>query len=199
MSFLAKDKVCNFYGVITSFVADYIARQKIGGTNLTFGYFYQFPVIQPEIFDQPAPWQPEMTLSDWLKPRILELTYTCEDLRPFARDMGYAGEPFAWNEERRPQIRAELDAAFFHLYLAADATGAWQRCERETEAEYERLLAAFPTPRDAVSYIMDSFGITRRKDEEKFGAFRTKDMILAEYDAMLAAMRGGERGLRASH
>lgn len=28
--------------------------------------------------------------------------------------------------------------------------------------------------------------------EEKFGAFRTIDMILAEYDAMLEGMRAGE-------
>ena len=34
---------------------------------------------------------------------------------------------------------------------------------------------------------MHSFGITKRKDEEKFGAFRTKELILAAYDAMRGA------------
>jgi hypothetical protein len=28
--------------------------------------------------------------------------------------------PFRWDEDRRFLLRAELDAAFFHLYLRAD-------------------------------------------------------------------------------
>ena len=31
-------------------------------------------------------------------------------------DMRCDGAPFVWDEERRFKIRAELDAAFFHLY-----------------------------------------------------------------------------------
>ena len=53
---------------------------------------------------------------DWITYRVLELTYTAWDLQPFAKDCGYDGAPFVWNEERRFQIRCEIDAAFFHLY-----------------------------------------------------------------------------------
>ena len=53
---------------------------------------------------------------------MLELTYTAHDMAPFARDMGYVdGEgsvlpPFIWDADRRLQLRAKLDAVFFHLY-----------------------------------------------------------------------------------
>jgi hypothetical protein len=38
------------------------------------------------------------------------------------------------------------------------------------------LTKYFPTPRDAVAYIMDTFPIVNH--EEKFGTYRTKDTIL---------------------
>ena len=56
-------------------------------------------------------------------PRVLELTYTAWDLKSFAADCGYDGPPFRWDEERRFQLRCELDASFFHLYLGS---GEWQ-------------------------------------------------------------------------
>jgi hypothetical protein len=38
---------------------------------------------------------------------------------------------------------------------------------------------------------MESFPIVRRKDEQQFGAYRTKDTILEVYDAMAEASRTG--------
>jgi hypothetical protein len=34
----------------------------------------------------------------------------------FARDLGDIGPPFRWDDDRRAVLRAELDAAFFHVY-----------------------------------------------------------------------------------
>lgn len=48
--------------------------------------------------------------------RVLELSYTAWDLLPYARDLGDDRPPFRWNEERRALLRAELDAAYLHLY-----------------------------------------------------------------------------------
>ncbi|MGH3516181.1 MAG: Eco57I restriction-modification methylase domain-containing protein, partial [Haloechinothrix sp.] len=92
--------------------------------------------------------------------RIIELTYTAHDMAPFARDLGDSGAPFRWDENRRAVIRAELDALFFHLYGIS---------------------------RDDADYILDTFPIVKRKDEAKYGTYRTKDLILAEYDRMAAA------------
>jgi hypothetical protein len=119
----------------------------------------------------------------------LELTYTAWDLEPFAKDCGWSGPPFRWDEERRFLLRCELDAAFFHLYLPAETSGDWRPAAGETAEDLARLKASFPTPRDAVAYIMETFPIVKRKDEEKYGTYRTKDTILEIFDAMAEAMR----------
>jgi len=100
---------------------------------------------------------------------------------------------FRWDEERRFLLCCEMDAAFFQLYLPAEKSGDWRLAEGEMEEDLARLKASFPTPRDAVAYIMDTFPIVRRKDEEKFdGDFRTKRVILEIYDEMQEAIRTGQ-------
>jgi hypothetical protein len=88
---------------------------------------------------------------------VLELTYTAWDIEAFARDLGDDGPPFVWDEKRRFVMRAELDAAYFHLYGVA---------------------------RDDVGYIIDSFGAFRRNDPARFD--RTKAAILTIYDGLAA-------------
>lgn len=105
------------------------------------------------------------SLRKLIVPRVLELTYTAWDLEGFARDCGYDGPPFRWDEERRFMLRCELDAAFFHLYGISQ---------------------------DDAAYIMDTFPIVRRKDEDKHGHYRTKDTILEIYAALAEAQRTGQ-------
>jgi hypothetical protein len=124
------------------------------------------------VYDEPCPWDARVTLAQWIAPRVLELTYTAWDLEPFAKDMGYDGRPFKWDDERRFALRCELDAACMHLYLGPDAH--WGRRGGKTyhpdgreTIDAPALREAFPTPRHAVEHIMDSFPIVRRKDETK--------------------------------
>ena len=162
-------KVAMIFANFTTFVLDYVARQKIGGVNLTYQYLKQFAVLPPDTYSHPCPWvgplQSAITHQQFLLPRVLELTYTAWDLEPFARDCGYAGPPFRWDEARRFLLRAELDAAFFHLY---------------------------GLNRDDTDYILDTFPIVRRKDIAQHGTYRTKDTILEIYDAMQEATRTGQ-------
>jgi len=184
---------------LSSFVLDYIARQKVGGTSLTYFYIKQFPVFPPKEYEKYFVWcGAAQTLQDWLLPRVLELTYTAWDLEPFAQDCGWPGPPFRWDEERRFLLRCELDAAFFHLYLHATPDGQWKptriaegAVRDETPEELAELKRRFPTPRDAVAYIMDTFPIVKRKDEAKHGDYHTKRVILEIYDAMQEAIRTG--------
>jgi len=169
-----------------SLVFDFAARQKVGGANMTFGTMNQLPVLPPETYSLPCPWAASApaggaTLADWLLPRVLELVYTTHDLAPFARDCGYDGPPFQWDEERRFQLRCELDAAFFHLYLGSEQE--WR------EAALPELISYFPAPRNAVDYILDTFPIVKRKDEQAFNEYRTKRLIIEYYDRMAAASR----------
>ena len=113
-------------------------------------------------------------------------------MEPFAKDLGHDGPPFRWDDERRFLLRCELDAAFFHLYLRADATGSWLLADRDSAESVARLKAAFPMTREAVAYIMDTFLIVRRKEEEEYeGDYRSKRIILEVYDAMANAIRTG--------
>lgn len=89
--------------------------------------------------------------------RVLELTYTAIDMVGFAADLGYDGQPFAWDAARRAELRAELDAACFLLY---------------------------GLDRPEVEYVMDTFPIVRRKDEAAQGEFLTKRLILEQYDEL---------------
>jgi len=149
--------------ILNSFAYDYCARQKVGGTNFNHWIWHQLPIPSATQIDSSCAWSGDThTLKDWLLPRALELTYTAWDLEAFAQDCGWFGPPFRWDEDRRFQLRCELDAAFFHLY---------------------------GLDRDDTAYILDTFPIVKRKDEEKFGTYRTKDRILELYDALAEAQR----------
>ena len=194
--------IAAFFASLNSFCLDYSARQKIGGIHLTYSYFKQLPIPPPTTYAQPCTWadapksqlQTQPTLRDWILPRVLELTYTAWDMEAFATDCGWNGPPFRWDEQRRFLLRCELDAAFFHLYLGPEheTTAPDGTVQPGWRQQPEALTRAFPTQRDAVSYIMDTFPIVKRKDEAKHGHYRTKETILEIYDALAESMRTGQ-------
>ena len=149
--------------IFNSFILDYVARQSVGGMHVTFGIVKQLPVPAPATFAAKAGWS-EGSVISWVVPRVLELTYTAEDLRGFGEDLEYNGRPFVWDLTRREVIRAELDAAMFLLYGIS---------------------------RDDVEYIMETFPILRRKDESRYGEYRTKRLILECFDALKLAIDRG--------
>jgi hypothetical protein len=142
---------------LNAIVFDYFARQKVGGISLKYFTMKQLPVIPPATYDAPCPWPQGQTLKDWILPRVLELVYTAHDLEPFARDSGFSGPPFQWDEERRFRLRCELDVAFFHLYGIG---------------------------REDMEYIMETFTIVKRNDEKQWGEYRTKRVVGEMYDAL---------------
>ncbi len=150
---------------LSTFVLDYCARQKVGGTHLTYGFLNQLPALRPDTHRRSAPWAPSEPCVAWILSRALELTDTAWDLTPLARDCGYEGPPFRWDDARRFLLRCELDAAFFHLYGLS---------------------------RDDVDYIMDTFPLVRKNDAARHGEYRTKRVILEIYDAMAKAIATGE-------
>ena len=182
--------------LLSSFICDFAARFKVGGTHLNFFIAEQIPVLPPEVFDRPVPWSTRESFREWLLPRVLELTYTARELEPFSPDCRCHGPPFQWEDDRRFLLRCELDAAFFHLYLPAEENGGWRLagrsdcCQRdETPDQLEDLTRRFSTPREAVSYVMDTFPIARRKDELMHGEYRTKRTILEIYDELQQSVR----------
>ena len=146
-----------FIACFTSFIVDYIVTRKMGGTNLNYFIAKQLPILPPSLFLNPAPWSSKKKLIQWITPRVLELVYVANDLKPFANDFGYDGEPFPWNEQRRFQLRCELDAAFFILY---------------------------GIERDDMDYILEQFPAVKRSDESHYKEYRTKRVIFEYYDKM---------------
>ena len=102
--------------MLGSFVFDFVARQKVGGTDFTFVYLKQMPVLPPSAL---------AAVADHITPHMLELSYTAWDMVDFGKDLGYHGPPLQWNPERRALIRAELDAFMFHLYGIGEADAAY--------------------------------------------------------------------------
>jgi hypothetical protein len=100
----------------SSFIFDYVTRQNLEGTSLSYFILKQIPVLLPKQFAEKCHWDNDISLGSWILPRALELTYTAWDLEAFAKDCGYDGPPFRWDEKRRFLLRCELDAAYFHLY-----------------------------------------------------------------------------------
>ena len=156
--------VASLYANLSSIPFDYCARQKVGGTHLTFFTMRQLPGLRPGTYATPPPWAQSIRVRDWLLPRVLELTYTAWDLKVFAEDCGDDDPPFIWDSERRLQLQCEIDAAFFHLYGIS---------------------------RDDASYILDTFPVLEKSETREFGEYRTKRVVLETYDALAAAAATG--------
>jgi hypothetical protein len=140
----------------SSLIFDFVSRQKIGSIAMGLFIWKQLPVPTPAMLE------PHL---DFIVPRVLELVYTAYDMTALARDLGDEGEPFRWDEDRRAQLRAELDAFFFRLYGIDD--------------------------RDGVDYILETFqtetGGLKHNEIKEYGVYRTKKLVLDEYDRMAAA------------
>lgn len=200
-------RVCGFLANLNAMVFDYVIRQKMGGTSLNLFIVKQFPVLPPDTYTRPLTHYGGH-LTDYIVPRVLELTYTAWDLRPFADDVwaeagesgreverergrtplqaallrqweenqravaaspagagsqasphatGFPYPPFTWDEERRAQLRAELDALYAHLYGLT---------------------------REELEYVMETFPIVKRRDEERYGEYRTKRMVVEGFEAL---------------
>ena len=113
---------------------------------------------------------------------MLELVYTAYELRPFAEDMGYHGEPFRWDAllGRRAQIRSELDAYYARLYgLTRDELRYTLRVDpKEVHGEDSSTL---PTVAGRVSLAKPS-ACGKRKDQALDGVpgspFPMKKLVL---------------------
>lgn len=98
---------------------------------------------------------------------MLELTYTSEEMRGFAEELGYQGDPFPWDEHRRHNLQSELDAIFAHMYGL-------------TRSDLEWIL-------DAKSPSV-SFPSLKQNEIRKFGEYRTQRLILQVFDSLASGL-----------
>jgi hypothetical protein len=146
---------------MSSLCRDFVVRQKIGGTHLKLHTQKQIPTLPPSAYTQAA--------IDFIQPRVLELTYTAHDLKPWAEDLGYDGPPFIFDPERRSLLRAELDAFYAHLYgLNRD--------------ELRYILD--PADMMGPEYPSETFRVLKNNEMRQFGEYRTQRLILEAWDRM---------------
>ena len=186
---LGSQKALHLLGNLNSIVFDFSARQKVAGSNFNHWILKQLPVAGEEILTR---------VNQFITPRLLELVFTSWNLLPFANkiwdeandnlqgllieqrkknaeaigidletikipdwlnngDNPLPFPPFIWDQSRRFRLRCDLDAIFGHLYSLT---------------------------KDEFAYILDTFPIVKRKDEAEYGEYRTKRMILEEFDKL---------------
>jgi hypothetical protein len=92
-------------------------------------------------------------------------------LGPFARDLGYIGPPFAWDEDRRAVLRAELDAFYARAY----------GLDRN---ELRYILD--PADVKGADYPSETFRVLKEKEIRAHGEYRTRRVVVEAWDRMEA-------------
>jgi hypothetical protein len=184
--------------VTSSTIFDYFVRQKLGGVNMTFGYFQQFPILKPS----------QIEYRDILLPKILELSFSSWDIKVFADDIwneadedlravikqqwktnqvetgGHAWAPpewceiepegcplppFKWDEERRAVLKAELDAIYAKLYGL-------------TTEELRYILD--PLDVFGPDFPGETFRVLKEKEIRLYGEYKTRRLVLEAWERL---------------
>lgn len=150
-----------FVGMLSSLTFDFAARHKVGGTHLNFFIAQQLPVLPPSAF----------TSDDlaFIASHVLELTYTSHAMKPWAEDLGYSGQPFGWNEDRRAHLRAELDVCFARKYGLTDE---------------ELRYVLDPVNAKGANYPSETFRVLKEKETRLYGEYRTERLVLEAWQQM---------------
>lgn len=152
---------CCLLANLNSLVLDYVAQSKVGGTHIRKNVMAQFPVIPPGRYSAAD--------VDFIRSRVLELSYSSKAMTPFADDLGYSGVPFTWDEERRAILRAELDAMYARKYdLSRD----------------DLRYVLDPASTMGEDYPSETFRVLEKNETAQFQEYRTARLVLDAWDRM---------------
>ena len=93
-----EDDTAVLQACLSSFVVDFVARLKVGGTHLNFFIYEQLPILSPVRVADALPWNDDGSCASWLATRATQLQ-----------------TPGDWFADRA-KLRAEVDSAMFHFY-----------------------------------------------------------------------------------
>ncbi|KYF49453.1 hypothetical protein BE08_33025 [Sorangium cellulosum] len=147
--------------VANSFCMDYLVRQKIN-LHVTFLVFDSLPFPRLSL---------ESPIVGKLVLLVLRLICTASEMIDFWNSMEKHGwvtavprggsPPGIVDEEQRLRVVAEVEAVVAYDLYRLD--------------------------RDELAYVMDAFPIVERRDVQKYGRYRTKELVLEAYDARVSA------------
>jgi hypothetical protein len=157
---------CLLFANLNSMVFDYVVRQKVGGISLSFFIVKQLPVLSPTHYRGAD--------TDYITNRVVELVCSADDVASFGEDMGCKRQPFAWNEVRRNELRAELDAYCAHMYGL-------------TRDELRYIL----DPKDVFgeAFPSETFRVLKEREVKQYGEYRTHRLVLEAYDELAKSDR----------
>ncbi|MCD1654120.1 hypothetical protein K7J14_05320 [Treponema zuelzerae] len=187
-----------FLSNIISISFDFVARQKIGGTSLTYHYLKQFPVLPPQAYS------PADIL--FIVPRVLELTYCSYDMAPWARDIWNSGdgtlraallaasdgargiseswippaaelETTPWNPARLPPFPWNPDR---RATLRAQLDARYARLYGLNREELMYILD--PASVMGEDYPSETFRVLKNNETRDYGEYRTMRLVLDAWD-----------------
>lgn len=160
-------------GNISSLVFDYVARQKLGGLNMSNFITKQLPILSRSQI-------PDNYVIEIIK-RVVELCYFNHDLDKWAKELWEAltkeqqeelpqlknAIPYPFDINRRMTVQSELDAIFAHLYGLS------------TED-----LRYILDPEDVCGKgcINETFRVLKENEIRKYGEYRTKRLVFEAWN-----------------
>lgn len=142
---------------LSCLIFDYVARIKIGGTNVNQFYAKQFPIISPNDYLEA---EQQFVISNTKK-----LIATSNKL-----SRAICCEVHIYDSEEREIIKSRLDAFYAMKYGL-------------TRDEYEFILD--PEAIMGKGYPTQTFPAIKADDIAKYGTYRTKDLCLKAYDELM--------------
>jgi hypothetical protein len=188
-----------FLANATSLVLDFVARQKIGGLSLSYFILNQLPFLSPHAYRTDdirfiTPRVLELVYTSWdMKAFADDLWRDAdEELRVLFRQQfrsnssnmaccKSSGEiskpeseiplpPFKWEERRRAQLRAELDAYYALMHGL-------------TREELRYILD--PADVYGLDFPSETFRVLKAREFKEFGEYRTCRLVLEAWDALV--------------
>jgi hypothetical protein len=195
-------------GNLSSLVFDYVVRQKLGGTSMSYFYVMQMPLISESVIANEE-------LRRKIQSNTLELTYTSWDLKSFADDVWRESDAAlrAALEQQWAENAAETGGhawavpawapAYPEIAWAREAgcplppfkwdEGRRARLQAELDALYAKL---YGLTREELRYILDpaevygedfpgeTFRVLKKKELKQYGEYRTQRLVLEAWDRL---------------
>ena len=183
--------------LLTSFILDWLIRCKVT-TNLTMFYLYQLPVPMEENYSKGKIFQSLIARTA----RLISTSAIYRDLWSSVFYEEYCNYNFwspvigtksdSYGPQHEQDIRRRLTEEAANLTPEwTPASGVHDRTpdRRDTgdraqlRAEIDAYVAhLYGLTRDEFAYILDTFPVLKRKEEQAFGEFMSKRKCLEEYD-----------------
>lgn len=159
---------CLLLAMMSSLTFDFAARQKVGGSSMSFFIVKQLPVLTPEQIASSG-------YEQYIVEHVVRLCWFNHDLDGWMEELreecpeeyNLPEEPVIWDERQRAVWQAELDAIFAHLYGL-------------TTENLRYIL----DPEDVCGKgcINETFRVLKERELRELGEYRTKRLVMEAWN-----------------